>query len=85
MIIIYTQDETYIRNDADSAKKDLYSVYGDKLGLEAYVAVKDARNGTTYRKNGGPLIRVVTEEEAVKIREKEAAIGMMKDTIKNGR
>lgn len=53
--------------------------------MEAYVAVKDARNGTTYRKNGGPLIRVVTEEEAVKIREKEAAIGMMKDTIKNGR
>ena len=47
MIIIYTQDETYIRNDADSAKSVLYSVYGDKLGSEAYAAVKDARNGTT--------------------------------------
>ena len=78
MIIIYTQDETYIRNDADSAKEVLLTVYGEKLGSEAYAAVKDAGNGTTYRKNGGPLIRVVTMEEAVKIREKETAIGMMK-------
>ncbi len=43
MIIIYTQDETYIRNDADSAKSVLYSVYGEKLGAEAYAAVKDAQ------------------------------------------
>ena len=78
MIIIYTQDETYIKNDADSAKSILYSVYGEKLGAEAYAAVKDARNSTTYRKNGGPLIRIATGEEAVKIREKETAIGMMK-------
>ena len=79
MIIIYTQDETYIRNDADSAKRVLYSVYEEKLGAEAYTAVKNARNGTTYRKNGGPLIRVVTKEEAVKIREKESSIGMIKN------
>lgn len=78
MIIIYTQEKTYIRNDADSAKDVLNTVYGEKLGMEAYAAVKDADNGTTYRKNGGPLIKVVTKEEAVKIREKETAIGMMK-------
>ena len=78
MIIIFTQDETYIRNDADSAKGVLNTVYGEKLGMEAYATVKGAGNGTTYRKNGGPLIRVVTKEEAVKIREKETDIGMMK-------
>lgn len=78
MIIIYTQDETYIRNDADSAKDVLNSVYGEKLGMEAYAAVKDAGNSTTYRKNGGPLIRVVTKKEAIEIRKKETAIGMIK-------
>ncbi len=77
MIIIYTQDETYIRNDADAAKKILTSVYGEKLGEEAYSAVKDARIGTSYRKYGVPLVRVVTKEQAAEIREKEAAIGMM--------
>ena len=78
MIVIYTQDETYIRNDADSAKDVLNTVYGEKLGLEAYTAVKDAQNGMTYRKNGGPLIKVVTKEEVIEILEKETAIGMMK-------
>ena len=43
MIVIYAQDNTIIRNDADSAKSVLYSVYGEKLGAEAYAAVKDAQ------------------------------------------
>ena len=77
MIVIYTQDNTYIRNNADDAKSVLFSVYGEKLGGEAYAAVKDARTGTSYRKHGGPLVRVVTAEQAEEIREKEAAIGMM--------
>lgn len=77
MIIIYTQDETIIRKDADAAKGVLASVYGEKLGAEAYAAVKNAREGTSYRKNGGPLVRVVSKEEAAEIREKETAIGMM--------
>lgn len=77
MIVIYTQAETYIRNDADAAKEILTSVYGEKLGEEAYVVVKDARVGTSYRKYGGPLVRVVTKEQATEIREKETAIGMM--------
>ena len=77
MIVIYTQDETFIRNDADAAKADLFSVYGEKLGAEAYAAVKNAREGASYRKNGGPLVQVVSREKAERIREKETAIGMM--------
>lgn len=77
MIIIYTQDETFIRKDADAAKGVLTSVYGEKLGAEAYTAVKNAREGASFRKNGGPLVRVVSKEEATEIREKEIAIGMM--------
>lgn len=77
MIVVYTQDRTYIRNDADAAKDVLVSAYGEKLGTEAYTAVKDARPGASYRKHGGPLVRVVSEEQAAEIREKEAAVGMM--------
>ncbi len=77
MIIIYTQDETYISNDADAAKSILFTVYGERLGAEAYATVKSGRIGTSYRKNGGPLVRVVTEEQAIEIREKEITIGMM--------
>ena len=77
MIVIYTQDETFIRDDADAAKNVLLSVYGEKLGEEAYATVKNGSNGASYRKNGGPLVRVVTEEQVEEIREKETAIGMM--------
>lgn len=77
MIIIYTQDKTFIRDDADAAKSVLLDVYGDKLGEEAFVAVKNRRTGASYRKNGGPLVRIVTKEEAAEIREKEKSIGMM--------
>ena len=77
MIIIYTQDETIIKKDADAAKGVLTTVYGEKLGSEAYNAVKNAQEGASYRKNGGPLVRVVSTEEAAEIREKETAIGMM--------
>ena len=78
MIVIYTQEKTYLRKDADAAKAVLASVYGEKLGAEAYTAVKNAREGSSYRKNGGPLVRVMTKEQAAEIREKETAIGMMK-------
>lgn len=77
MIVIYTQDETYIRDDADASRNILASVYGEKLGEEAYDAVKDARIGTSYRKYGGPLVCVVTKEQAAAIREKEVTIGMI--------
>ena len=77
MIVIYTQDETFLREDADAAKGVLASVYGKKLGAEAYTAVKNDREGTSYRKYGGHLVRVVSKEEAAEIREKETAIGMM--------
>ncbi len=77
MIVIYTQDETFIREDADAAKGILTSVYGERIGAEAYSAVKDAREGSTYRKNGGPLVQVVSKEQAATIRDKETAIGMM--------
>jgi hypothetical protein len=78
MIVIYTQDETFIKDDANAAKSILLSVYGKKLGNEAYVVVKDARDGMTYRRNGGPLVQVVTKEKAAEIRKKEIAIGMLK-------
>lgn len=62
MIVIYTQDETFIRKDAAFAGSVLITVYGEKLGEEAYVAVKNGRIGASYRKNGGPLVRVITEK-----------------------
>lgn len=74
MIVIYTQDETYIRDDADAIKSVLAEVYGEKLGAEAYAAVKDAREGVVYRKHGGPLVQVVSKEKAEEIREKEQQI-----------
>lgn len=77
MIVIYTQDETYIRENADAAKGILCSVYGEKLGLEAYNTVNRAPVGASYRKHGGPLVQVVNKEKAAVIREKETAIGMM--------
>lgn len=77
MVVIYTQDETIIRDNADAAKADLISVYGDKLGVEAYKAVDKAPNGASFRKNGGPLVQVVDKEKAEWIRAKETAIGMM--------
>lgn len=77
MVVIYTQDKTIIRDNADAAKAELISVYGDKLGAEAYKAVHTAPNGTSFRRNGGPLVQVVDKEKAEWIREKETAIGMM--------
>ena len=77
MIVIYTQDATYIKENADAAKDILCSVYGDKLGKEAYNAVNRARVGASYRKHGGPLVQVVDKKKADFIREKETTIGMM--------
>ncbi len=77
MIVIYTQNATYIRGNADAAKDILCSVYGEKLGKEAYNAVNRAPVGASYRKNGGPLVQVVDKKKAAVIREKETAIGMM--------
>lgn len=77
MIIIYTQDKTIIRNDADAARRDFISLYGEKLGAEAYKAVKSGRTGATYRKYGGPLVKVVSREDAETINGREAMIGML--------
>lgn len=77
MIVIYTQDKTYIRNDAATARSILLDIYGKKLGEEAFRMINKARVGTAFRKNGGPLVQVVSKEKAAEIREKETAIGMM--------
>ena len=77
MIVIYTQDNTIIRKDADAARDDLVGLYGEKLGAEAYTAVKNGRVGAAYRKYGGPLVKAVSREDAEIIREKEATRGMM--------
>ena len=77
MIVVYSQDRTYIAQDADSAKDILVLLYGFKLGREAYETVKGARVGVSYRKNGGPLVRVVSPEMATDIQRKETAVGLM--------
>ena len=77
MIVIYTQDKTIIRENADVATGDFVNLYGEKLGAEAYAAVKFGRVGSTYRKHGGPLVKVVSKENAESIRIKEEAIGMI--------
>ena len=77
MIVIYTQDNTIIRDNADAAREDLISLYGEKLGTEAYAAMKNGRMGAAYRKYGGPLVKAISSEDAVRIREKETVIGMM--------
>lgn len=77
MIVIYTQDETIIKNDAEDAKSVLISIYGEKLGTEAYKAMKYAPIGSSYRKNGGPLVRVISNDQATVVKEKEESIGMM--------
>ena len=74
MIVIYTQDETRIYNSAEEARSPLMATYGDKLGMRAYEA---AIHGKAFRANGGPLVKVVSAEEAQKIREREAVIGMI--------
>lgn len=33
MIVIYTQDNTIIRDNADAAREDLISLYGEKLSI----------------------------------------------------
>ena len=71
MIVIYTQDNTIIRENADAAREDLISLYGEMLGAEAYEAVKKGRIGATYRKYGGPLVKVVDKTKAEYIRQKE--------------
>lgn len=78
MIVIYSQEQTYIEVDALSAKPILIELYGKKLGTEAYEEMKNANEGTTYRKHGGPLIKMVSDSEAKMIGEKEAKIGMLK-------
>lgn len=76
MIAIYTQDGTLIRKDAENAKKDLVGLYGEKLGIEAYNVIKSGHIGASYRKYGGPLIKVISQERAEEIKKKELAGGM---------
>ena len=77
MFIIYSQDETYIIEHEDDFKSTLATVYGEKLGDEAYSMLRKAPIGASYRKFGGPLVQVITEAQAKEIRRKETAIGLM--------
>ncbi len=74
MIVIYSQDKTIIRKNAEDAKGKLLELYGEKLGMEAYKAVNRAPVGASYRKYGGPLVQVVTKEKAEWIRDKEKQV-----------
>lgn len=71
MIVIYTQDNTIIRDEADTAREDLINLHGEKLRKEVYAAVKNGRAGMTYWKNGGSLVKAVSKEDAEIIRVKE--------------
>lgn len=84
MLIIYTQDGTIIREDADAAKKDMIILYGKKIGIEAYDAMKNGREGVTFRRYGGPLIKKVSQKEAETIKGKERCIGMYPYQISEG-
>ena len=92
MIIIYTQDETYIRDDADSAKDVLITVYGEKLGAEAYAAVKNAQKKGTVKKLsegvtltngmialGKTAVGIATKNPAIAL---PAALEMVKEVAK---
>ncbi len=83
MIVIYTQDEAYIYKDAKDAKNKLIDLYGGKLGTEAYKALETARQGYAFRKYGGPLVQVVSEEKSEWIREKENRIGNLLNRQEN--
>ena len=55
----------------------MISLYGKKLGTEAHQAIKSERIGASFRKYGGPLIRVISEADAEIILEKERSVEMM--------
>lgn len=78
MIVIYTQEFTAVKSNAEEAKDMIFSLYGDKLGNEAYETIKSEIKGMSYRKNGGPLIRVISCSDACEIRKREQEIGMLK-------
>lgn len=77
MVVIFSQDRTWIHNNADDAKATLLQIYGSKLGMEAFNRIQHAPEGTSYRQSGGLLVQVVSKEKAAWIREKENALGMM--------
>ena len=77
MIVIYEQEKTYLKKSINDAKDTIIALYGEKLGKEAIYDLRHERIGASWRRNGGPLIRVVDKEKADWIREKETAIDMM--------
>ena len=77
MVVIFSQDRTWIHNNADDAKATLLELYGNKLGIEAFNRIQHAPEGTTYRQSGGPLVQVVNKEKAAWIRDKESTLGML--------
>ena len=77
MIVIYTQDRTSIYEDIKAAETDIIGLYGAKFGTEACRILRDGRPGASFRRHGGPLIRIVSREEAEWVREKEKKAGML--------
>lgn len=74
MIVIYTQDKTLTRKNADDAKDIfVFRLWGEtwKRGISNS---KQSPVGTAYRKNGGPLVQVVTKEKAEWIERKESVL-----------
>ena len=73
MIIIYDMDETYFSRNADEVKPLLLELYGNKFGEEAYDFLKKAPVGSSYRRYGGPLVKVVEKDEWFRAQELEKA------------
>lgn len=77
MVAIFTGDATYIKSDIDEAFDTFVEVYGSKLADEAYNKLKNAPLGFSYRKNGGPLIKIISKEDANIIKDKERSLGRL--------
>lgn len=78
MVVIYTQDETFIRNTLKDAEDILLDVYGSKFTQEILKTMDDRKVGASFRAKGGLLVRIVSSEDAQAIRKKEIEIGMMR-------
>lgn len=77
MIIIYDQEHTYIEKSLSDAEKIIVDLYGNTIGNEAVEYLKAAPVGASWRKNGGPLVKVVSNTDAKIIEQKEKSIGMI--------
>lgn len=76
-VVIYDIDGTFLYPSLDAAAEKIKELYGQKLGTEACARLYHSRPGTVYRRHGGPRVEIVSEADAERIRDREAAAGML--------